>query len=137
MRQLLAEGWIHNRVRMVVASFLVKDLHLDWQRGASHFMEWLRDGDIASNQHGWQWTAGTGTDAAPYFRVFNPVTQGIKFDPNGDYVRKYIPELVQLPGASAHTPWDAPLLADKYPERIVDHSVERNEALARLEELKN
>jgi deoxyribodipyrimidine photo-lyase len=137
MRQLLAEGWIHNRVRMVVASFLVKDLHLDWQRGASHFMQWLRDGDIASNQHGWQWTAGTGTDAAPYFRVFNPVTQGIKFDPNGDYVRKYIPELAQLPGASAHTPWDAPLLADKYPERIVDHSVERNEALARLEELKN
>ena len=137
MRQLLAEGWIHNRVRMVVASFLVKDLHLDWQRGASHFMEWLRDGDIASNQHGWQWAAGTGTDAAPYFRVFNPVTQGIKFDPDGDYVRKYIPELAQLPGASAHTPWDAPLLAAEYPERIVDHSVERNEALARLAELKN
>ena len=137
MRQLLAEGWIHNRVRMVVASFLVKDLHLDWQRGASHFMEWLRDGDIASNQHGWQWAAGTGTDAAPYFRVFNPVMQGVKFDPDGDYVRKYIPELAQLPGASAHTPWDAPLLAAEYPERIVDHSVERNEALARLAELKN
>ena len=137
MRQLVAEGWIHNRVRMVVASFLVKDLHLDWQRGASHFMQWLRDGDIASNQHGWQWAAGTGTDAAPYFRVFNPVMQGVKFDPDGDYVRKYIPELAQLPGASAHTPWDAPLLAAEYPERIVDHSVERNEALARLAELKN
>ncbi|MFN8169696.1 MAG: FAD-binding domain-containing protein [Candidatus Nanopelagicales bacterium] len=115
MRQLLAEGWMHNRVRMVVASFLVKDLHLPWQRGARWFMRMLRDADLASNQHGWQWTAGCGTDAAPYFRVFNPVTQGLRFDPSGDYVRRYVPELRDLPGAAAHEPWDHPLLAVDYP----------------------
>ena len=93
MRQLRAEGWMHNRVRMIVASFLVKDLHVEWQHGARHFMRWLRDGDLASNAHGWQWAAGTGTDAAPYVRVFNPVTQGLRFDPDGDYVRRYLPEL--------------------------------------------
>lgn len=134
MRQLRAEGWMHNRVRMVVASFLVKDLHLPWQQGAAHFMAWLRDADLASNQHGWQWTAGTGTDAAPYFRVFNPITQGLRFDPNGDYVRQYIPELAMLTGADAHQPWLSPLMAGDYPERIVDHAVERNESLARLAE---
>ena len=91
MRQLRAEGWMHNRVRMVVASFLVKDLHVEWQHGARHFMRWLRDGDLASNSHGWQWAAGSGTDAAPYVRVFNPVTQGLRFDPDGDYVRRYVP----------------------------------------------
>ncbi|MGA1215852.1 MAG: cryptochrome/photolyase family protein, partial [Candidatus Nanopelagicales bacterium] len=106
MRQLLEEGWMHNRVRMVVASFLVKDLHLPWQRGAAHFMQWLRDGDLASNSHGWQWTAGCGTDASPYHRVFNPVGQGERFDPDGDYVRRYVPELAHLPGKTAHTPWD-------------------------------
>jgi deoxyribodipyrimidine photo-lyase len=88
MRQLLAEGWMHNRVRMIAASFLVKDLHIEWQHGARHFMRWLVDGDLASNQHGWQWTAGSGTDAVPYFRVFNPTLQGKKFDPGGDYVRR-------------------------------------------------
>jgi deoxyribodipyrimidine photo-lyase len=87
MRQLLATGWMHNRVRMIVASFLVKDLHLPWQWGARHFMQHLVDGDLASNQHGWQWTAGTGTDAAPYFRVFNPASQSQRFDPDGDYIR--------------------------------------------------
>ena len=87
MRQLRATGWMHNRVRMIAASFLVKDLHLEWQHGARHFMRWLVDGDLASNQHGWQWTAGCGTDAAPYFRVFNPTSQGRKFDPDGRYVR--------------------------------------------------
>jgi deoxyribodipyrimidine photo-lyase len=136
MRQLLAEGWMHNRVRMVTASFLVKDLHLPWQWGARHFLDHLRDGDIASNQHGWQWTAGTGTDAAPYFRIFNPVTQGLRFDPDGDYVRRYVPELRDLEGAGAHEPWTAPLLAGDYPERIVDHARERDEALARLAEIK-
>ncbi|HUV48921.1 MAG TPA: deoxyribodipyrimidine photo-lyase, partial [Actinomycetes bacterium] len=132
MRQLLAEGWMHNRVRMIVASFLVKDLHLEWQVGARWFMRHLVDGDIASNSHGWQWTAGCGTDAAPYFRIFNPITQGLRFDPDGDYVRRYVPELRHLPGKQAHEPWDAEdgHLTD-YPERIVDHSVERQESLAR------
>ena len=131
MRQLLAEGWMHNRVRMITASFLVKDLHLPWQRGASWFMKMLRDADIASNQHGWQWVAGSGTDASPYFRIFNPVTQGLRFDPQGDYLRRYIPELRSLPGKAAHEPWDHPLLAGDYPERIVDHSAERDESLRR------
>lgn len=133
MRQLLAEGWMHNRVRMVVASFLVKDLHLPWQRGAAHFMRWLRDGDLASNSHGWQWTAGCGTDASPYYRVFNPIGQGEKFDPDGAYVRRYVPELAHLSGKSAHTPWDAiDGYAHGYPERIVDHAAERHEALERF-----
>jgi deoxyribodipyrimidine photo-lyase len=131
MRQLLAEGWIHNRVRMVVASFLVKDLHVRWQRGAEHFMRHLVDGDIASNQQNWQWVAGTGTDAAPYVRIFNPVTQGLRFDPVGDYVRRYVPELAGVPGRAVHEPWRLPGgLPDGYPERLVDHAVEREQALA-------
>lgn len=138
MRQLLAEGWMHNRVRMLTASFLVKDLHLQWQQGARWFMRWLRDGDLASNQHGWQWTAGCGTDAAPYFRIFNPVGQGLKFDPDGDYVRRYVPELAHLAGASAHQPWEHPDgYAHGYPERIVDHAVERAEALQRYGQLRD
>jgi len=137
MRQLLAEGWMHNRVRMVVASFLVKDLHLPWQRGAAHFMRLLRDGDLASNSHGWQWTAGCGTDASPYYRVFNPVGQGERFDPDGDYVRRYVPELAHLPGKTAHTPWDTLGGYDHgYPERIVDHAAERQEALDRFAAMK-
>ena len=131
MRQLLTEGWMHNRVRMVTASFLVKDLHLPWQRGARWFMRHLRDGDLASNQHGWQWTAGCGTDASPYFRVFNPITQGLRFDPEGDYVRRYVSELRGLPGAAAHEPWKHPLLAGEYPEPVVDHGEEREESLRR------
>lgn len=131
MRQLLSEGWMHNRVRMVVASFLIKDLHIPWQHGAEHFMHLLRDGDIASNAHGWQWTAGSGTDASPFYRVFNPITQGLKFDPDGDYVRRYIPELRHLPGKSAHEPWLAmDGHAEGYPEPIVDHKAEREVALA-------
>ncbi len=134
MRQLRAEGWVHNRVRMVVASFLVKDLHVEWQRGAREFMHWLRDGDLASNNHGWQWVAGSGTDAAPYFRVFNPVTQGRKFDPDGDYVRRYVPELRSIEGAAVHEPWALPDgVPGGYPERIVDHAEERKVALARYE----
>jgi deoxyribodipyrimidine photo-lyase len=136
MRQLQAEGWVHNRVRMVVASFLIKDLHIEWQHGARHFMHWLRDGDLASNQHGWQWVAGSGTDAAPYFRVFNPVSQGLKFDPDGAYVRRYVPELAHLDGKAAHTPWEVlDGYARGYPERILDHAEERAEALARLSEI--
>ncbi|MFM8349618.1 MAG: cryptochrome/photolyase family protein [Actinomycetales bacterium] len=131
MRQLRAEGWMHNRVRMVVASFLVKDLHLRWQLGAAEFMHWLRDGDLASNAHGWQWAAGCGTDAAPFYRIFNPVTQGLKFDPNGDYVRRYVPELRHLPGKLVHEPWKDPQGYEHgYPTPIVDHSVERQVALA-------
>jgi deoxyribodipyrimidine photo-lyase len=137
MRQLRAEGWMHNRVRMVVASFLVKDLHLEWQFGARHFMRWLRDGDLASNNHGWQWAAGSGTDAAPYFRVFNPVSQGLRFDPDGAYVRRYVPELEHLAGRRAHEPWDSPDgYTQGYPRRIVDHAVERAEALDRFTALR-
>lgn len=137
MRQLLAEGWMHNRVRMVTASFLVKDLHLEWQQGAAWFAQWLRDFDMASNQHGWQWTAGCGTDAAPYFRIFNPVTQGLRFDPDGSYVRKFIPELAHIDGGQVHEPWDViDGYQHDYPERIVDHSTERDESLRRYEAIK-
>ena len=115
MRQLRETGFMHNRVRMITASFLVKDLHLPWQWGAQWFLEQLVDGDMASNQHGWQWAAGCGTDAAPYFRVFNPGTQEKKFDPTGDYVRRWVPELD----------------GGDYPEPIVDHGKERAEALRR------
>lgn len=136
MRQLRAEGWLHNRVRMVVASFLVKDLHLPWWNGEQEFMRWLIDGDPASNAHGWQWVAGSGTDAAPYFRVFNPILQGVRFDPNGDYVRRYVPELAHLAGAAVHEPWQ---VLDgyqyDYPEPLVDHAEERVEALRRYEAL--
>ena len=132
MRQLQGEAWVHNRVRMIVASFLVKDLHIDWLRGAQFFLEYLVDGDLASNNHGWQWVAGTGTDAAPYFRIFNPVTQGKKFDPGGAYVRKWVPELRDLPEKYIHEPWKSPDgLPNGYPERIIDHDTERKEALRR------
>lgn len=132
MRQLRAEGWMHNRVRMLTASFLVKDLHLDWTRGARWFMDQLVDGDLASNQHGWQWVAGTGTDAAPYFRVFNPVAQGERFDPDGTYVRRWVPELAAVPDRHVHHPWTDPAGPPAgYPPPIVDHAEEREEALRR------
>jgi deoxyribodipyrimidine photo-lyase len=138
MRQLLAEGWMHNRVRMITASFLTKDLHVWWPVGARHFLDHLADGDLASNNHGWQWVAGTGTDASPYFRVFNPVTQGERFDPSGDYVRRWVPELRHLTGTAAHQPWEHEDGYDHgYPERIVDHAEERQEALARYREVKD
>jgi deoxyribodipyrimidine photo-lyase len=133
MRQLLGQAWMHNRVRMIVASFLVKDLHIEWQHGARHFMQHLVDGDLASNQHGWQWTAGTGTDAAPYFRIFNPVTQGQKFDPDGDYVRRWVPELRGIAGKTVHEPWTLPEPPAGYPAPIVDHKRERQEALNRYQ----
>ena len=133
MRQLLASGWMHNRVRMLVASFLVKDLHLPWQWGARHFMRHLIDGDLASNSHGWQWTAGTGTDASPYFRIFNPTTQALRFDPDGDYVRRWVPELADVNGAGVH---ELGLLRpDSYPAPMLNHAVERDEALHRYRQV--
>ena len=136
MRQLLDEGWMHNRVRMVCASFLVKHLHLDWRWGAKWFMWRLVDGDLASNQHGWQWTAGTGTDAAPYHRIFNPTLQAERFDPNGEYVRKYVSELREAPAPACLQPGGGEgLLAPAgYPAPMIDAAVERDEALARFAE---
>ncbi|MFC5176865.1 cryptochrome/photolyase family protein [Nocardioides taihuensis] len=134
MRQLRATGWVHNRVRMIVASFLVKDLHVEWQHGARHFLQWLVDGDLASNNHGWQWVAGSGTDAAPYFRVFNPTTQGRKFDPDGAYVRRWVPELAdpdRVP--DPHDPDEATRREVGYPAPLVDHKAERQEALDRYQ----
>jgi deoxyribodipyrimidine photo-lyase len=129
MRQLMTEAWMHNRLRMLVASFLVKDLHLDWRRGARYFMRHLVDGDLASNQHGWQWAAGTGTDASPYFRIFNPVTQSKRFDPDGDYIRRWLPELRAVGAGYVHEPWRSPTPLS-YIAPIVDHDVERKVSLA-------
>jgi deoxyribodipyrimidine photo-lyase len=132
MRQLMAEGWMHNRVRMVVASFLIKDLHIGWWHGADWFMEHLRDGDIAQNQLNWQWVAGCGTDAAPYFRIFNPTAQSERFDADGSYIKRYVPELAHVPVEHVHQPWTAPEGAPPgYPEPIVVHAVERKDALDR------
>jgi len=137
MRQLINEGWMHNRTRMVVASFLVKDLHLEWQLGERFFREHLIDYDVASNAHGWQWTAGCGTDASPYYRVFNPIEQGKRFDEDGVYIKKYVPELAHLKGIDVHEPWNAnDGYLKNYPKQIVDHALERIESLARLEEIK-
>jgi len=138
MRQLVQSGWIHNRGRMVVASFLVKDLLVDWRWGEAFFMQHLVDGDPAANNGGWQWTAGTGADAAPYFRIFNPISQGKKHDPNGSYVRRWVPELVGVPNAYIHTPWTMSLMQQResgcilgvdYPPPIVDHAVMRERTL--------
>jgi deoxyribodipyrimidine photo-lyase len=138
MRQLLGEAWVHNRVRMIVASFLVKDLHIDWWRGARHFLQHLVDGDLASNNHGWQWVAGTGTDASPYYRVFNPTRQGQQFDPDGDYVRRWVPELRDVPTRYVHEPWQAPGgLPSGYPPPIVEHARERQIALSRYQEVRS
>jgi deoxyribodipyrimidine photo-lyase len=145
MRQLWHSGWMHNRVRMVAASFLVKHLLLPWQWGEAWFWDTLVDADIASNAGGWQWVAGCGTDAAPYFRIFNPVLQGEKFDPDGAYVRRWVPELEGLPDRWIHRPWQAPplelsaagvRLGATYPEPIVDHALARARALAALETVK-
>jgi deoxyribodipyrimidine photo-lyase len=138
MRQLWSTGWMHNRVRMIVGSFLVKDLLLPWQRGAQWFWDTLVDADLANNTLGWQWVAGCGADAAPYFRIFNPVRQGEKFDENGIYVKQWLPELNDLPAQWIHKPWEAPekllrqagvVLGETYPHPIVDHSQARERAL--------
>ena len=138
MRQLWETGWMHNRVRMIVASFLVKDLLVPWQAGADWFLDTLVDADLANNSAGWQWVAGCGTDAAPYFRIFNPVLQGKKFDPLGDYVRRWVPELERLPSKLIHEPWTANLdeqkaanviIGEDYPAPIVNHRDARDLAL--------
>ncbi len=143
MRQLASTGWMHNRARMITASFLTKDLLINWQEGERWFMEQLVDGDPASNNGGWQWSAGTGTDAAPYYRIFNPVLQGKKFDPHGDYVRRWVPELGGLPAEWIHEPWLMPTslqtklgvtIGKDYPMPIVDHKIARERALAAYKE---
>ena len=139
MRQLWATGFMHNRVRMIVASFFAKDLLVHWRKGEQWFWDTLVDADEANNANGWQWTAGTGADAAPYFRVFNPVLQGEKFDPKGEYVSAWVPELSKLPAKWVHAPWDAPsavlaeakvTLGETYPKPIIDHDFARKRALA-------
>jgi deoxyribodipyrimidine photo-lyase len=138
MRQLWRTGYMHNRARMVAASFLVKHLLLPWQEGEAWFWDTLVDADLANNACGWQWVAGCGADAAPYFRVFNPVSQGEKFDPEGAYVRRYVPELATLDAKFIHRPWEAPqeilraagvALGETYPRPIVDHAFARKRAL--------
>jgi deoxyribodipyrimidine photo-lyase len=124
MRQLAATGWMHNRARMVVASFLTKDLHIDWRWGEEHFFRHLIDGDIASNNGGWQWCAGTGTDASPWFRIFNPTLQGRKFDPTGSFIRRWVPELEHVPSRSIHAPWNSGG-ETAYPGPIVRHEEAR------------
>lgn len=145
MRQLWQTGWMHNRVRMIVASFLTKHLLLPWQLGEKWFWDTLVDADPAANAASWQWTAGSGADAAPYFRVFNPITQGPKFDESGDYVRTYCPELAKLPTQYIHRPWEAPAMdlalanitiGKTYPAPIVDHKEGRERALAAYNVLK-
>jgi deoxyribodipyrimidine photo-lyase len=146
MRQLVQSGWMHNRARMIVGSFLVKDLLVDWRWGERWFMQHLVDGDPAANNGGWQWTAGTGTDAAPYFRVFNPILQGQKFDPNGNYIRRWVPELAEVPIKFIHTPWKMPIevqsaaacvIGQDYPEPIIDHKWARERTLAAYNEAKS
>ncbi|MCH9628027.1 MAG: Deoxyribodipyrimidine photo-lyase [Chlamydiales bacterium] len=136
MRQLLQTGWMHNRVRMIVASFLTKDLLVPWQKGAKWFWERLVDADLANNTLGWQWTAGCGADAAPYFRIFNPVSQGKKFDPEGNYVLRFVPELASVPSQFIHAPWEWSEKVSDYPGPIVDHQWARTRALNAYEEVK-
>lgn len=139
MRQLLSEGWMHNRVRMITAMYLTKNLFIDWRLGEAHFMRHLIDGFFACNNGGWQWSASTGTDAAPYFRIFNPVSQGQKFDPEGAYVRRFVPEIADVEGELIHEPWNLPALARQfieYPDPIVDLSESRDAAIQQFKALK-
>jgi len=137
MRELWSTGYMHNRVRMIVASFLTKDLLIDWRKGAAWFWDTLLDADLANNSASWQWVAGCGADAAPYFRIFNPLLQGEKFDPKGDYVKRWIPELAGIPVKWIHSPWLAPNFVNTaYPVPIVDHSIARQIALERYKQMK-
>ena len=145
MRQLWQTGWMHNRVRMIVGSFLVKHLLQDWRAGENWFWDTLVDADTANNPASWQWVAGSGADAAPYFRIFNPMTQGEKFDPDGKYVRRWVPELKDIPTKYIHAPWTAPKSVQErigvkigydYPEPQVDHTSAREAALEAYESTK-
>ena len=145
MRELWTTGYMHNRVRMITASFLIKDLMVHWRKGEEWFWDTLVDADLASNAAGWQWVAGSGADASPYFRIFNPVSQGEKFDPKGAYVRHWVPELAGLPDKVIHKPWEASAaqledagvtLGETYPEPIVDHAMARQRALQSYEAVK-
>jgi len=140
MRQMKALGWMHNRLRMITASFLVKDLLIDWREGERYFMQQLIDGDLAANNGGWQWAASTGTDSAPYFRIFNPTTQGERFDEQGEFIRHYLPELADVPDSHIHQPH---VWAEKnnrkldYPAPIVDHKAARKKTLDAFERAKS
>ena len=136
MRQLWHTGWMHNRVRMIVASFLTKHLLIHWREGAAWFWDTLVDADLANNSASWQWVAGSGADAAPYFRIFNPILQGSKFDPKGAYVRTWIPELRDVPDKAIHAPWEHGAIPDGYPDPIVDHKGARQRALAAYQDIK-
>ena len=145
MRQIRHSGYMHNRLRMIVASFLTKDLGVDWRKGEAYFAEHLNDFDLAANNGGWQWAASTGCDAQPYFRIFNPVTQSEKFDPDGTFIRRYLPELARVPGKYIHAPWTLPpmdqklagcLIGSDYPAPVVDHARARERTLARFAEVK-
>ncbi len=139
MRQLNSTGWMHNRLRMITASFLVKDLLIHWREGERYFMSQLIDGDLAANNGGWQWAACTGTDAAPYFRIFNPITQGEKFDREGEFIRRWLPELRDVPGKAVHEPWKWAQKAGvklDYPQPIVDYKEARLRTLAACEAAK-
>jgi deoxyribodipyrimidine photo-lyase len=145
MRELWITGWMHNRARLVSASFLIKHLLIDWREGERWFWATLVDADLANNSANWQWVAGCGADAAPYFRIFNPALQGEKFDPDGAYVRRYVPELAALDARYIHRPWTAPQevlraagvrLGDTYPHPIVDHTQARERALAAFESMR-
>jgi deoxyribodipyrimidine photo-lyase len=140
MRQLNQSGYMHNRLRMVAASFLVKDLHIDWRWGERYFAEHLNDFDLAANNGGWQWAASTGCDAQPYFRIFNPVTQSERFDAEGKFIRRYVPELAKVPARRIHAPWtmgpieqqtSACVIGRDYPDPVVDHDIARKITLER------
>ncbi|NQU30992.1 MAG: deoxyribodipyrimidine photo-lyase [Anaerolineae bacterium] len=137
MRQLQETGWMHNRARMIVASFLVKDLLIDWRWGEAWFMENLLDADLASNNGGWQWSAGVGTDAAPYFRIFNPILQSKKFDPHGNYIRRWVPELADLSDQDIHAPWERKVSVKDYPLPIIDHKFARERTLEAYQKVRN
>jgi deoxyribodipyrimidine photo-lyase len=136
MRQLWQTGWMHNRVRMIVASFLIKHLGIHWQHGQGWFWDTLVDANLGNNAANWQWVAGCGADAAPFFRIFNPVLQGKKFDPDGAYVRRFVPELTHVPDKHVHSPWEAPQPPADYPAPIVDLAAGRDRALKSFKALK-